>query len=158
MSQTLLVESILPNFVRQAKRCRRTAFGKKNFRSILPTKFEPNLSAEICQMPFAVHPISAPKKLFILFADFPAVCKKKPRGSRVCWWNWPLPSISSTFYVRVFRMKVCSKPNSKQRKDFRTKNVRVKCWWNWPLEGCVFETPALKWTPTRDRKIKLLSC
>jgi len=29
-------------------------------------------------------------------------------------------SISSMFYARVFRTKVCSKPNSKQRKDFCT--------------------------------------
>jgi hypothetical protein len=27
-----------------------------------------------------------------------------------------LPSISSTFYAQIFRKKVCSKPNSKQRK------------------------------------------
>jgi len=29
-------------------------------------------------------------------------------------------SISSTFYARIFCAKVCSKPNSKQRKDFLT--------------------------------------
>jgi hypothetical protein len=26
------------------------------------------------------------------------------------WWNWALPSISSTLYTRIFRTKVCSKP------------------------------------------------
>jgi len=36
-------------------------------------------------------------------------------------------SISSTFYERIFCTKVHSKPNSKQRKDFSTKNARVKC-------------------------------
>jgi len=40
-------------------------------------------------------------------------------------------SISSTFFSRVFRTKVHSNPNSKQRKDFRTKNAREKRWWNW---------------------------
>jgi len=38
--------------------------------------------------------------------------------------------------LSVFRTKVRSKPNSKQRKDFRTKNVHLKCWWNWYLD-CV---------------------
>jgi len=39
-------------------------------------------------------------------------------------------SISSTFYVRIFCTKVCSKTNFEQRKDFRTKNACVKCEWN----------------------------
>jgi len=30
-----------------------------------------------------------------------------------------------------FRTKVRSKPNYKQRKDFRTKNAHIKCCWNW---------------------------
>ncbi len=37
------------------------------------------------------------------------------------------PSISSTLYARIFHTKVSSKLKSKQRKDFRTKNARVKC-------------------------------
>ncbi len=46
-----------------------------------------------------------------------------------------LVSISSTFYVRIFCTKVCSKPNSKQSKDFCMKNVRLKRWWNWQLKN-----------------------
>ncbi len=34
----------------------------------------------------------------------------------ICWWIWPLESISSTFYAGIFCTKVCSKPNSKLRK------------------------------------------
>jgi len=41
------------------------------------------------------------------------------------------------FFARILCMKVCSKPNSKQRKDVRTKNVLVKHWWNWHLENGV---------------------
>ena len=44
-----------------------------------------------------------------------------------------LQSISSTFYAPIFCTKVCSKLNSKQIKDFRTKNAHIKCWWNWYL-------------------------
>jgi len=46
---------------------------------------------------------------------------------------WWLPSISPTFYALIFRTKVRSKPNSKQRKDLCTKRACVKCWWNWHL-------------------------
>jgi len=42
-------------------------------------------------------------------------------------------SISSTFFAPILRTKVCLKPNSKQRKDICTKNLRGKCWWNWNL-------------------------
>jgi len=50
-----------------------------------------------------------------------------------------LGSISSTFYVRIFRMKVlgaaflCLEFGFDQ--TFIQKNVRVKCWWNWHLVG-----------------------
>jgi len=44
-----------------------------------------------------------------------------------------LLSISTTFYEQILRTKVLSKPNSKQRKDVRTKNERIKRWWNWHL-------------------------
>jgi len=36
-------------------------------------------------------------------------------------------SISSTFFAQILRTKVHLKPNSKQRKDICTKNLRVKC-------------------------------
>ena len=38
-----------------------------------------------------------------------------------------LASISPTFYARIFCTKLSSKPNSKQRKDFRMKNVQLLC-------------------------------
>jgi len=55
-----------------------------------------------------------------------------------CWWNWQkvffdqlvkrlLASISSTFYARIFCTKVCSKPNSKQRKSAQ-KTFERKTW------------------------------
>jgi len=56
-------------------------------------------------------------------------------------WMWRLSqnlqeSTSSKFYVHIFRKKVCSKPNSKQRKAaqlaFIRKIAHIKCWWNWP--------------------------
>jgi len=36
-------------------------------------------------------------------------------------------SISSSFYTLIFCTKVNSKQNSKERKDFCTKNVSIKC-------------------------------
>ncbi len=49
--------------------------------------------------------------------------------------HWLQVSISSTFYLWIFCMNVCSKPNSKQEKLLKRllyiKNVLVKCWWNW---------------------------
>jgi len=58
-----------------------------------------------------------------------------------CCWNWHLWSISSRFFARILSTKVRSKPNSKQRKDARTKNVgEIDTWcscdpaWNRPEE------------------------
>jgi len=51
-----------------------------------------------------------------------------------------LPSISSTFYARLFRTKFwCQKTKVLfslpfwRKKHFRMKNASVKCWWNWHL-------------------------
>jgi len=38
-----------------------------------------------------------------------------------------LKSISSTFFARIFRKKVCSNPNFNHKKDFCTKNARQSC-------------------------------
>jgi len=49
---------------------------------------------------------------------------------------WILESISSTFYLRVFRTKdlfFCQ--NVTREKHFRTKNTCIKRWWNWRLVG-----------------------
>jgi len=54
-------------------------------------------------------------------------------------WRFLLGSISSIFYACIFRTKVRSKPNSKQKKaaqkTFVWKNAPVKYWWNWHLES-----------------------
>jgi len=64
-------------------------------------------------------------------------CTKNVRVK--CWWNWRLVSISSTFYTQIFCTKVCSKPNSKQRKDAQ----KTFIWKNWPLVFCFFSSPAI---------------
>jgi len=48
--------------VRQAKICPQKVFGRKFHHSISPTKFKPNLCAEIRHMLFAVLPICAPNE------------------------------------------------------------------------------------------------
>ncbi len=50
-----------------------------------------NLCA-VCRLPFA-------KKSF-------SSCSRKKVGQK-CWWNWPLPSISSTLNTQIFRTNVC---------------------------------------------------
>jgi len=49
-------------------------------------------------------------------------------------WYCGQVSISSTFYMRVFCTKVLFSCYVLAKKDFRTKNGRVKCWWNWPQQ------------------------
>ena len=43
----------------------------------------------------------------------------------------PRRQFHQNFMCTFFCTKVGSKPNCKERKDFSTKNMRVKCWWNW---------------------------
>ncbi len=45
-----------------------------------------------------------------------------------------LPSVSSTFFARIFCSKVCSKPTLSCQNNVLTKILYVKCWWNWHLK------------------------
>jgi len=61
--------------------------------------------------------------LFLRFWDLRA---KKLYIELERWWNWALPSISSTFYVRIFRANVVLAPyNVTGENNVRTKNARV---------------------------------
>jgi len=59
---------------------------------ISPTKFKPNLCAEICQMLFAVLPICAPKKLLIRLCGRKSLSnmlvKFTPRAKPVVFGRW----------------------------------------------------------------------
>ncbi len=63
-----------------------------------------------------------------------------------CWWNWHLPSISLTFFARVFRTKVTFwrlfLVTRTYKNDVRTKNSRVLRWWNWHLINVRFKFAA----------------
>jgi len=66
--------------------------------------------------------ISNPKHNFVIFDD-----KISAKNAHIkCWWNWHLPSISSTFYVRIFRTNVVLAPyNVTRENNVRTKTARV---------------------------------
>jgi hypothetical protein len=50
-----------------------------------------------------------------------------------------IPSPAGVNFINILRVHFCtkasSKPNSKQRKNFRTKNTPLKCWWNWQQDA-----------------------
>jgi len=70
--------------------------------------------------------------------------------------TYVLPSISSTYYTRIFRMKFwCQKFQSwnATRESFaiwfHTKKVQVKCLWSWHLAYCITNTS----TDLKNRRI-----
>jgi len=70
---------------------------------------------------------------------------EEKQGQVKWWWNWHLPSISSTFYERIFcttfwgqKFQSWNITRESCSKHFRTKKAGVKCWWNWLHKVCYF--------------------
>jgi hypothetical protein len=58
--------------------------------------------------------------------------------ARTVVWVWHEVSISSTFYMGIFRTKVISLLRVWLWKNFCTRNACVKCWWNWHEDASTF--------------------
>jgi hypothetical protein len=95
-------------------------FSKKNFDSISPTKFKPNLFAEICQMLFAVCPVCDQKK------TFHPVRSKNQRVHEIDPSRQFHQHFMGEFFIRKsFRQLFSSYVLAK--KHFGMKKMRVKC-------------------------------